>query len=73
MNEFKEGDVVIVPTTQAGTLTQISGKEIWTLLANNDIWTGSLHQIRHPQDEADLKACPLNIERLEHKSFISSK
>lgn len=67
MSNLSEGDVVICSTGQAGTLIQIIGKDIWVLLTNGDIWTGQLHGARLPQNEEDLAACPLNIDRLEKK------
>lgn len=64
MKEFVEGDVAICATTQAGTVIEVDGTGVWILLANGDIWVGPFHQCRYPQDEADLAACPLNVERL---------
>ena len=63
MKQFNEGDVVISGTGQAGSIVQISGSDCWVLLCNRDIWVGSPHQVRHPQDQADLDAAPLNVER----------
>ncbi len=62
MNNIDEGSVVICSTTQAGTVIQ-AGSEVWVLLANGDIWTGPAHGLREPQDQADLDACPLEVER----------
>lgn len=71
MNDsFKEGDVVIVISSQAGSVVQIKVKEVWVLLRNGDIWTGPMHQVRFPQDKADLESCPLNVERIEPKIVI---
>lgn len=67
MGEFVEGSVVISGTGQSGSVIQISGKEIWILLQNHDIWVGDSHQVRFPQDAADLAACPLNVDRIEKK------
>jgi len=61
---FEEGQVVIVSSSQAGTIIQIDSS-IWVFLANSDIWVGTEHEVRFPQDQADLDACPLNVERLE--------
>lgn len=66
--QFKEGSVVICNTGQAGTLVQIAGKEVWVLLRNSDVWVGQVHHIRSPQDQADLDACPIDVERLEKKT-----
>lgn len=63
MNKIVEGSVVITKTTQAGTVIQIDGSEAWVLLANGDIWTGAVHFVREPQDQADLDSCPLEVER----------
>jgi len=67
MNEFVEGDVVIVSTGQCGSVIDSYKREVWVLLRNNDIWVGSTGQIRYPQDEADESACPLDVERIEAK------
>lgn len=67
MNEFVEGSVVICGSTQAGTIVQIANREVWILLRNGDLWVGPIHQIRFPQDNADLEACPIDVERLEKK------
>lgn len=64
MKDFAEGDIVICVTSQAGTIAQIAGKDVWVLLQNGDIWVGLTHDIRFPQNQEDLDACPLNIERL---------
>lgn len=76
MNNIDEGCVVITKTTQAGTVIQMDGSEAWVLLANGDIWTGPLHSVREPQDQADLNACPLEVERFverEKKNFVSKE
>jgi preprotein translocase subunit YajC len=73
MSNFESGNVVIVNSGQAGTIVQITGKEVWVLLANGDVWTGVSHQLIFPQDEAHLAACPLNVERLEAKRIIRSE
>lgn len=70
--EFKEGDVVICVTSQAGTLAQITGKDVWIILRNGDIWTGPVHDVRFPQDQADLDACPVDVEREEAKRVVRS-
>lgn len=67
MNGFEEGSVVICSTGQAGTITEISGRDVWILLRNNDIWVGPVNQCRLPQDQADLDAAPIDVERLEKK------
>lgn len=71
MSECVLGDVLICGSGQSGTVIQICG-ELWILLLNGDIWIGPSNQCRFPQDEADLAACPLNVERLE-KPIIRSK
>ena len=69
---FKEGDVVIYLTGQAGTVTQITGQDVWILLRNADIKVGFIREIRFPQDQADLDACPIDVERVEPKRSIRS-
>lgn len=73
MNEFEEGSVVICGTGQAGSIVDIFKRNVWVLLQNGDIWVGSVGQIRFPQDEADLAACPLNVERLEVKRTLINR
>ena len=70
--EFIEGDVVICGSGQAGTVIQ-SGRDVWVFLRNGDVWTGPAHQIRFPQDQADLDAAPINVERLEAKRVIQDR
>jgi hypothetical protein len=36
---------------------------VWVLLTNGDIWCGNPRDIRFPQDENDLKACVLEVDR----------
>ena len=67
MRSFEENDVLIVKTQQAGTVVQVNGKDIWLLLRNNDVWVGPSHDARFPQDQADLDACKVDVERLEVK------
>ena len=69
-SSFQEGQVVICGSTQAGTITGKDGSNLWILLNNGDIWVGPYHQCRYPQDEADLAAAPLNVDRLESKRVI---
>jgi len=69
MSDFQEGEVVIVKTGQVGTLIQ-EGSDVWVLLQNGDIWTGPVHGVRYPQDEADLEACPMEVERFVDKNII---
>ena len=59
--------VVIVSTGQAGTIMQSSAGQLWVLLRNYDVWTGDSNRVRLPQDQADLDACPVDVERLESK------
>jgi hypothetical protein len=67
MNDFVVGKVVIVGTGQAGTIVESIKRDVWVLLRNNDVWVGPTSHIRFPQDEADLAACPIDVERLEPK------
>lgn len=70
--EFKQGEVIICSTGQAGTAVEVYGRNLMVLLANGEMWYGLDSQTRHPQDEADLAQCPLNVERIEPK-IIKSK
>jgi hypothetical protein len=65
MSEFVEGNVVICGTQQAGSIIHTDGRNVWVLLRNGNIWVGFINQIRMPQDQADLDACPLDVERAE--------
>lgn len=62
MQKFSEGEVVIVGTGQAGTIWFIKN-DIVVLLTCGEIWYGMDSQLRYPQDQADLDACPLNADR----------
>ena len=72
MDSFVEGSVVICSTSQAGTLVQLAKGDIWVLLRNGDIFTGSVHEIRFPQDDQDLQACPIDVEHQEVKRSARS-
>jgi hypothetical protein len=68
MNDFAEGVVVICNDTgQAGTIVEDEGRDVWVLLRNSNIWTGSKSMIRLPQNQEDLDACPIDVERVEPK------
>ena len=68
MNDFVEGDVVICcDSGQAGTIIESNKREVWVLLRNGNIWVNSANMLRMPQDQADLDACPIEVERIEHK------
>ena len=60
--DHEEGSVVIVATGQAGTVIQ-TGKYLWVLLANGDVWVGSFKQALPPQSPEHLAACPMEVER----------
>ena len=64
MKNFVEGDIVIVDTGQSGCIAQLIGKDVWVLLKNNDIFVGLTHQLRYPQGQDDLEACPFDVDRL---------
>ena len=66
MNNFVEGSVVICGSAQSGTVIQ-TGRDVWVLVLNGDIWVGPSHQCRFPQDQSDLDAAPLNVDRLEKR------
>lgn len=72
MNEFVEGDVVITNLGQAGSIAQLTGKDVWVLLRNGDLWVGQIHGIRLPQGKEDLDACPIDVVRAEIKRSIRS-
>lgn len=62
---FEEGSVVILARTlQIGTIVHM-GKDIWLLLTCGDIWVGNPREVRFPQDQADLDACVLTVDRFE--------
>jgi hypothetical protein len=73
MNEFVEGVVVIVGSGQAGTIVEVTGRDIWVLLRNGDVWVGPVNQCRLPQDQADLDSAPLNVERLEKRPELRER
>jgi hypothetical protein len=73
MNDFVEGVVVIVGSGQAGTIVEVTGRDVWVLLRNGDVWIGPMSQIRLPQDQADIDAAPLNVERLEKRPEIRER
>lgn len=63
MNEINEGDVVICGSGQAGTLACEGKDSVCVLLRNGDLWYGPIHQCRKPQDQADLDAAPIDVDR----------
>jgi hypothetical protein len=73
MNDFVEGVVVICGTGQAGTIVEVIGRDIWVLLRNNDVWVGPMNQCRFPQDQADLDAAPIDVERLEKRPELRER
>lgn len=72
MNNFVDGSVVICGSGQSGTVIQ-TGKDMWILLLNGDIWIGPTHTVRFPQDQADLDAAQLNVDRLVTRVIIHDK
>lgn len=66
MNEFVEGDVVIVGTGQAGTVVAL-GPQLSVLLANGDMWHGPANMTRLPQDQDDLDAAPREIDKFKNR------
>ena len=65
MRDFEEGSVVILAhTMQLGTIIQM-GKDVWVFLTCGDIWVGPQRDIRFPQDQADLDACVLTVDRFQ--------
>ncbi len=65
--ELEEGHVVIVSTSQAGTIVQLCGTDAWVLLQNNDLWVGPQKQCQFPQSREHLDACPVDVERFEER------
>lgn len=71
MSDFAEGVVVICcDTGQAGTIIENVGRNVWVLLRNSNIWVGSTSMCRLPQDQADLDAAPIDVERSEKPRII---
>jgi hypothetical protein len=65
MNDYLiEGSVVICDSGQAGTLTHLDRAEACVLLRNGELWHGIVNRLRKPQDDADLAACPIDVERV---------
>lgn len=64
--QFKEGDVVIAGTGQAGTVIQVNGRDLMVLLTNMLIWQGSDGHCYHPDADV-LAAAPLNVDRFEDR------
>ena len=58
---FKEGDVVICGSGQAGTVIQVGKTSITVMLRNTEMWIGSPFQCRFPQSDEDLASCPLEV------------
>lgn len=68
MTEINEGAVVIVATTgQAGTFVGQNSQHAGVLLANGDMWYGHAGEMREPQDQADLDAAPLEVDRFKNR------
>ncbi len=62
---FEEGSVIILAhTLQLGTIIHM-GQDVWVLLTCGDIWVGNQREIRFPQDQADLDACVLNVDKFK--------
>ena len=60
---IKEGSVVICDTAQSGCVTHLDGSEASVLLLNLEMWHGMTNRLRLPQNQEDLNACPLNVEK----------
>ena len=63
MDKLNEGSVVICDSGQIGCIVQLDGQQAFVLLKNMGIWHGIVNRLREPQDQADIDACPLEIER----------
>ena len=73
-NDFVEGTVVIVATSQAGTIVGFSSAtDVMVLLANGDFWMGMLKQCRIPSDADDLAAAPRDIDRFAIREAPKNK
>lgn len=70
-NFFKEGSVVICDTGQAGTVTHLDGSDASVLLRNSEMWHGMVNRLRAPQSQADLDACPIEVEKTPKLQKIS--
>lgn len=57
------GEVVICGSSQAGTVVLEAEGSVWVLTRSKDIWIGPKSQCRAPQNQEDLDACPLVVER----------
>jgi hypothetical protein len=67
MSKLKVGDVVIVPTNQAGTVHSIEDGEVCVLLRNADFWYGADGSARIPKNKEELKHCVLNVDKWAKK------
>lgn len=65
MNEINEGKVVITGTGQAGTYIGGTKDQAAVLLRNGDIWYGNSGQMRLPQNQADLDAAIIDIDKFK--------
>lgn len=66
MKKLKPGNVVIVPTKQAGTVWWIE-EEVCVILRNGDLWYGPACDLRFPSSKEELAACPIDIDRWKKK------
>jgi hypothetical protein len=66
MTQFREGDVVICGTGQAGTVVQAIGRDLMVLTTNGEIWMGSDSHCYHPADDV-LAAAPLERDRFDER------
>lgn len=64
MRDLIEGDVVIVKTTQAGTVIAVFGGDVMVLLGNGEIWMGHGHSCFLADAEL-ANAAPLEVDRFE--------
>jgi hypothetical protein len=64
VSKFKEGDVVMVSTCQAGTICGfING--VMVLLQNKDIWYGKESECWEPTSPEELAAAKLDFDRFK--------
>ena len=70
---MEDGSVVICSTGQCGSVIYSEKDNVWVLLRNSDIWVGPGSRLRIPQDQADMDACPINVERIEAKRTVSDR
>lgn len=67
MSKIKEGDVVMTPTQQAGTLVDIGKDRVCVLLANLDLWFGPYSQVWLPTSQEELDSALVEVDRFKDR------